>query len=70
MNDYWNLSDPYFYQSLMELQNKSIAVQTPRGSVRGVLQTVMPDHIVVHMGGSPFFIRTAQIIWVNPMMDV
>lgn len=70
MNEYWNLSDPYVYQALMELHNKNVAVQTPRGSVRGVLHTVMPDHIVVNMGGSPFIIRTAQIIWVNPVMGV
>lgn len=65
MNEKWNLSDPYVYQALTGLQNKSLAVQTTHGSVRGVLRKVMPDHIVIHMGGSPFYIRTAQIIWFN-----
>jgi predicted short-subunit dehydrogenase-like oxidoreductase (DUF2520 family) len=65
MNGEWKLSDPYVYESLMRLQNQSIAVQTARGSVRGVLRKVMPDHIVVQMGGSPFYIRTDQIIWFH-----
>ncbi|WP_252504936.1 YuzF family protein [Sporosarcina sp. Marseille-Q4943] len=62
----WNLRDPYVYEALTQLQNQSISVQTTRGSVRGVLRMVMPDHIVVHMGGTPFYIRTEQIIWVHP----
>jgi hypothetical protein len=65
MNGNWKLSDPYVYETLMGLQNNSIAVQTIRGSVRGVLRRVMPDHIVVHMGGTPFYIRTEQIIWFH-----
>lgn len=69
MNETWKLGDPYVYQALTQLQNQSIAVQTTHGSVRGVLTMVMPDHIVVNMGGSPFYIRTEQIIWVQPMMS-
>jgi len=69
MSGEWTLSDPYVYEALMGLQNKSVAVQTVRGSVRGILRKVMPDHIVVQMGGSPFYIRTAQIIWFHPMMN-
>jgi len=43
-----------------------VAVQTVRGTVTGLLQSVMPDHLVVESGGAPFFIRTQQIIWVIP----
>ena len=67
MSREWNLSDPYVYQALTGLQNKSLAVQTTRGSVRGVLREVFPDYIVIHMGGTPFYIRTAQIIWFHPI---
>lgn len=63
MNGKWNLNDPYVYETLTRLQNQSIAVQTARGSVHGVLTKVAPDHIVVQMGGAPFYIRVAQIIW-------
>lgn len=67
MSGNWKLSDPYVFESLKGLLNRSIAVQTVRGSVRGELKTVMPDHIVIHMGGSPFFVRTEQIIWIQPI---
>ena len=65
MSGNWNLSDPYVYQALTGFHNKSLAVQTTQGSVRGVLREVMPDYIVIHMGGTPFYIRTAQIIWFH-----
>ncbi|MEJ9282143.1 YuzF family protein [Ureibacillus thermosphaericus] len=67
MSGNWKLSDPYVFESLKGLLNRSIAVQTVRGSVCGELKTVMPDHIVIHMGGSPFFVRTEQIIWIQPL---
>lgn len=68
MSEKWKLSDPYVYQALMGLHNQSLAVQTTRGSVRGVLREVMPDHIVIMMGGTPFYVRTAQIIWFHSTM--
>ncbi|MFP7170688.1 YuzF family protein [Terribacillus sp. 7520-G] len=58
--------DPYIYQTLQGARNKQIIVETVRGSVTGRLSTVRPDHIVVESGGSPFHIRTAQIVWVIP----
>ncbi|APA02427.1 MULTISPECIES: YuzF family protein [Bacillus subtilis group] len=62
MSEKWKLSDPYVYQALMGLHNQSLAVQTTHGSVRGVLREVMPDHIVIMMGGTPFYVRTAQVL--------
>lgn len=67
MEGKWSLHDPYVYEALSGLCNQTVAVQTARGSVRGVLKKVMPDHIVVSMGGAPFYIRMAQIIWVQPI---
>jgi len=65
-NIQWTLTDPYVFQTLTGIIGKNIIVQTVQGSVTGVLQDVKPDHIVVNMGGSSFFIRTQQIIWVIP----
>lgn len=67
MNAKWNLSSPYLYETLNKMLNHYIAVQTVRGSVRGKLRMVAPDHIVVEMGGCPFYIQTEQIIWVQPL---
>lgn len=58
--------DPYVYQTLLSIQGTSIVVQTTQGSVRGLLKTVMPDHVVVEVSENPFFVRTQQIVWVHP----
>ena len=58
--------DPYVYQTLQGITGSMVVVQTAQGTVSGRLKTVMPDHIVVESGGSPFFIRTQQIVWVIP----
>ncbi|NMH70126.1 YuzF family protein [Bacillus sp. RO3] len=58
--------DPYVYQTLLSITGNMVVVQTTQGTVSGKLKTVMPDHIVMKSGGSPFYIRTAQIVWVIP----
>ncbi|MGP4060344.1 YuzF family protein [Halobacillus sp. H74] len=58
--------DPYVYQTLISIHGSSAVVQTTQGSVRGLLKTVMPDHIVVEVTGTPFYVRTDQIIWAFP----
>lgn len=62
----WVVSDPYVFQTLQTVIGKAVVVQTERGSVRGTLKQVVPDHIVVESGGNSFYIRTQQIIWVVP----
>jgi hypothetical protein len=62
----WKLEDPYVYQTLSNVAGSQVAVQTTKFSVRGRLANVMPDHIVVEMGGNNFYIRTKEIIWVVP----
>ncbi|WP_335582603.1 YuzF family protein [Novibacillus thermophilus] len=64
--NHWHTGDSYLYQSLMPCVHQPITVQTTRGSVRGILRSVTPDHLVVEMGGNWFFIRTQQIIWFVP----
>ncbi|RIW27809.1 DUF2642 domain-containing protein [Bacillus salacetis] len=58
--------DPYVYETLSGITGSMVAVQTIRGTVSGKLANVLPDHIVVESGGSPFYIRTQQIVWVIP----
>lgn len=61
------ISDPYVYAKASELVGAMAEVQTTHGAVRGTLKDVQPDHIVVEMGGTPFFIRTQQIVWFFPV---
>ncbi|CAM4284633.1 YuzF family protein [Paenibacillus tarimensis] len=60
------LSDPYLYESLQPLSGKWVALDTPCGSLRGVLKSVMPDHIIVQVGEMPFYVRIQQLIWIYP----
>ncbi|RXJ04298.1 DUF2642 domain-containing protein [Anaerobacillus alkaliphilus] len=60
------LVDPYVYQTLQTVMRRTVVVQTSEGSIRGVLVDVKPDHVVVDVSGSPFFIRTQCIVWVKP----
>ncbi|MCA0989320.1 YuzF family protein [Guptibacillus algicola] len=61
-----SLVDPYVYETLQSINGSMVTVETTRGSLRGVLSTVMPDHIVVQVNQVPFFIRIQQIVWVFP----
>lgn len=58
--------DPYVYKTLKSIEGTMITVETTKGSLRGTLQTVMPDHIVVQINETPFFVRIQQIVWVFP----
>ena len=58
--------DPYVYQTLSSIVGKKIVVQTVRNALQGTLASVMPDHIVVEINQTPFFVRTQEIIWVSP----
>ncbi|MDE5412778.1 MULTISPECIES: YuzF family protein [Alkalihalobacterium] len=61
-----SLVDPYVYQTLQTIIGRTVVVQTAQGNIRGALTDVKPDHVVVDVAGSPFFIRTQSIIWVLP----
>jgi hypothetical protein len=59
--------EQYLFMALQSLEGRHVAVQTVRGSVRGRIASVQPDHVVVYSGGAPFLIRIEQIVWVVPV---
>ena len=61
-----SLVDPYVYQTLSGIVGSTVVVQTIKDTVRGKLMKVLPDHVVVAVDGSSFFVRIQQIIWVLP----
>ncbi|MDE5416262.1 YuzF family protein [Alkalihalobacillus sp. MEB203] len=60
------LYDPYVVQVLQSVKGKELVVETSRGSIRGNLTDVKPDHIVLSTNDSSFFVRIQEIIWVMP----
>ncbi|MFD2613866.1 YuzF family protein [Paenibacillus gansuensis] len=62
--------EPFVFQTLSTVIGKNVALETPRGIIRGTLKDVKPDHIVVQARDSMslFFIRIQQIIWITPEM--
>lgn len=57
--------DPYFYQMLMNVAGKNIVVQTTKNPIQGLLKSVKPDHIVVDINRTPFYVRIQEIVWVS-----
>ena len=60
-NNLLSFYDPYVYQILTTIVGKIVTVQTIRGSVRGSLKNVLPDHIVVESNGTPFLFVPSKL---------
>lgn len=59
------LSNPYLHETLKLMISQKIVVQTEKSIQQGILTTVLPDHIVIEIDHTPFFIRMEEIIWVT-----
>lgn len=57
--------DPYFYQTLLSFRLKNIVIQTTKNPIQGSLITVMPDHVVIEVSNTPFYVRVQEIVWVT-----
>jgi len=62
----FSMVDPYVYQALQGTMGCELVVETVRGSVRGKVVDVKPDHVVLHTGGTSFFVRISEIVWFMP----
>lgn len=57
--------DGHFFQTLQSLGGKNVVIQTTSNPLQGVLKTVMPDHVVIEVSGTPFYVRIQEIIWAS-----
>ena len=57
--------DGYFYQTVQTFNGKNVVVQTTRNPLQGLLRATMPDHVVIEVSGTPFYVRTQEIIWIS-----
>jgi len=60
-----SISNPYLYETLNMMIGQAIVVQTEKNIQQGVLTSLLPDHIVVEISRTPFFIRMEEIVWVT-----
>ncbi|MFJ7734307.1 DUF2642 domain-containing protein [Lysinibacillus sp. NPDC097231] len=65
MTQMGSISNPYLYETLNMMIGQAIVVQTEKSIQQGLLASVLPDHIVVEVSRTPFFIRMEEIVWVT-----
>ncbi|GAE35757.1 YuzF family protein [Halalkalibacter akibai] len=58
--------DPFVVQTLQSLMGKHTVIETTRGSVRGTVCDVKPDHVVIEAHHTSFFVRIQEIVWIMP----
>lgn len=65
MTQMGSVSNPYLYETVRMMVGQSVVVQTVKNVQQGVLTSVLPDHIVVEVCQTPFFIRMEEIVWIT-----
>lgn len=63
-----SMSNPYLYETMKMMVGKPVVVQTVKNVQQGSLTSVLPDHIVVEVCHTPFFIRMEEIVWITLLM--
>ncbi|BAB05970.1 YuzF family protein [Halalkalibacterium halodurans] len=58
--------EPFLFQTLQSTLGRHVVIQTTKGSMRGRLTDVKPDHLTLQMEDATFLIRTQEIVWVLP----
>ncbi|MBD7945261.1 MULTISPECIES: DUF2642 domain-containing protein [Psychrobacillus] len=64
--EYVSPFEGHVFQAAQSLMGTNIAVQTTKNILQGKLTMVAPDHIVVSVGGVPFYVRIQAIVWITP----
>ncbi|WP_017727505.1 YuzF family protein [Halalkalibacterium ligniniphilum] len=59
--------DPFFIQALQSVGGSEVIIETSRGNIRGAVADVKPDHVVMQVEQSMFFIRIQEIVWMMPV---
>jgi len=44
---------------------QAVVVQTEKNIQKGILLSILPDHMILEMNRTPFFIRMEEIVWVT-----
>ncbi len=60
-----SISNPYLYETLKLMVGQAIVVQTEKNIQQGILLSILPDHIILEISRTPFFIQLEEIVWVT-----
>ncbi|KPN96807.1 DUF2642 domain-containing protein [Lysinibacillus sp. ZYM-1] len=60
-----SISNPYLYETLKMMIGQAIVVQTEKNIQQGILLSILPDHIILEIRRTPFFIQLEEIVWVT-----
>ncbi|AJK86996.1 DUF2642 domain-containing protein [Lysinibacillus fusiformis] len=60
-----SISNPYLYETLKMMVGQAIVVQTEKNIQQGILLSILPDHIILEISRTPFFIQLEEIVWVT-----
>ncbi|WP_025114651.1 DUF2642 domain-containing protein [Lysinibacillus fusiformis] len=60
-----SISNPYLYETLKMMIGQAIVVQTEKNIQQGILLSILPDHIILEISRTPFFIQLEEIVWVT-----
>lgn len=60
-----SISNPYLYETFKMMIGQAVVVQTEKNIQQGILLSILPDHMVLEINRTPFFIRMEEIVWVT-----
>lgn len=60
-----SLVDSYLYHRLLSFKNKNVVINTTKNPLQGLLRAVNPDHVVIEVSRTPFYVRIQEIVWVT-----
>lgn len=60
-----SITNPYLYETLNMMLGQAVVVQTEKNIQQGILLSILPDHMVLEINRTPFFIRMEEIVWVT-----
>ena len=59
-----SIVDSYLYQRLLSFKNQHVVINTTKNPLQGLLHSVSPDHVVIEVKNTPFYVRIQEIIWI------
>jgi hypothetical protein len=63
--DMVNIVDSFLYQRLLSFKNMNVVINTTKNPLQGLLTSVSPDHVVIEVSKTPFYVRIQEIVWIT-----